>query len=269
MLIDTHCHINNIIKPTFDVLLQKNDFEKVRNILQEAEKNHVTKIINIGTSLIESENSVAIAKTFSNIFTSVGIHPTDLQPEWQKDLKNISKLVKNKNENKIVAIGECGIDKYHQPFDLQRQKDGFKAQIELALENNLALVVHSRNAPEETLYSLEEFKKEIKRCVIHCFSENIDFAKTVTSWGFYLGIGGTITYPKNNELRQIIQTIGLEKIVLETDSPFLPPQIIRGKTNYPKYIYEIAQFISNLLDTSFDLVAKQTTNNAKKLFEID
>lgn len=269
MLVDTHCHINIMIKSTFDTLLQKNDFEKASNIVNEAKKNEVSQIINVGTSLIESENCVALAKKFPNIYAAVGIHPTDLTTEWQKDLKEISKLVVNKYTNKIVAIGECGIDKYHKPFDLQRQKDAFRAQIELALANDLAIIVHSRNAPEETLYALDEFKKDIQRCVIHCFSQDIGFAKIVTSWGFYLGIGGTLTYTKNNELREVVQTLGLSKIVLETDAPFLPPQIIRGKENHPKYIYDIAKFISELIGKSFDDVAKQTTDNSKKLFGID
>lgn len=269
MLIDTHCHINIMVKPTFDTLLQKNDFEKVSNIVDEAKKNGVAKIINVGTSLIESKNCVALATKFPNIYAAIGIHPTDLTPEWQKDLKEISNIIKNKETNKIVAIGECGIDKYHTPFDLQRQKDGFRAQIELALTNDLAIIVHSRNAPEETLYSLEEFKKDIKRCVIHCFSQDMEFAKIATSWGFYLGIGGTISYPKNIELREIISALGLAKIVLETDAPFLPPQIIRGKENHPKYIYDIAKFISELVGKNFEDVAKQTTDNSKKLFNID
>jgi len=268
VLTDTHCHINIITKNNFDVAMQENDFINARNIIEEAATNRVTKIINVGTSLVESKNCIELAKRFENVFAAIGIHPNDLKLDWKNELKEFNKLLINKKSNKIVAIGECGIDKHYPGFNLKQQTEAFKAQIELSLENDVALIVHSRDAYDETLKVLEEFKKDIKRGVIHCFSEDLNFAKVTISWGFVLGIGGTITYPKNNILREVVKTVSLENIVLETDSPFLPPQVIRGQKNYPKNIYLIAKYLSELKNVSFNEVAKQTNENVLRIFGI-
>ncbi len=266
MLTDTHSHLNIMVKKSFDTLMQTEDFIKSCNIIEEATTNHVTTLINVGTSLIESINCIELAKRFENVFAAIGIHPNDLTESWKNDLKELHKYLLNKKSNKIVAIGECGIDKHYPDFNLQRQEDAFKAQIELSLENNLALIVHSRDAYDETLKILEEFKKDIKRGIIHCFSEDLNFAQTTISWGFVIGIGGTLTYPKNNILREVAKTISLHDIVLETDAPFLPPQIIRGQQNHPKNILIIAKYLAELRGESFEEVAKQTTENASRVF---
>lgn len=174
-----------------------------------------------------------------------------------------------KEENKIVGIGECGMDMHYPDYNLARQRDAFKAQIELALEHNLALVIHSRDAYDETLRILEEYKNNITHAVMHCFSYDQAYADTVTAWNFFLGIGGTVTYPKNNDLRSIVQNINLKHIVLETDAPFLPPQTMRGKQNHPQFIAIIAEYIAQLRGESFDAIANQTTDNALQLFGLD
>lgn len=269
MLIDTHCHMNMMVKTKFDEPMQKNEFDLVRNIVDDAKVENVRRIINVGTSLVESNNCIEIAKRFENVYASIGIHPNDLTENWKDDFNEFKNLLKNKELNKIVAIGEVGIDMYRPGYDLKKQKDAFKAQIELALEHNLAIIVHSRSAPQETLRGLEEFKKDIKRCVIHCFSEDLSFAKQVIEWNFFIGIGGTLTYPKNDDLRNISRTVSLDNIVLETDAPFLPLQAFRGKQNNPKYIKMIAQYLADIREQTFHAVAQQTTINACKLFALE
>lgn len=180
----------------------------------------------------------------------------------------MKKWLSNKQERKIVGIGECGMDKHYPDYNLNRQRDAFKAQIELALEHDLALVVHSRDAYDETLKIIEEYKNSIQRAVMHCFAYDQTFAEIVTSWNFMLGIGGTITYPKNNELRAIVERVDIKHIVLETDAPFLPIQAMRGKQNHPKYIKEIAEYIAQLRGESFELIAERTTENALRLFNL-
>lgn len=262
-----------MIKEKFDQLLTISEFPHAATIIKESDLVNVKKIINVGTSLIESINCVELAKTFDQCYASIGIHPNDCTETWHKDLQEMQKLwfdtriPKHKNF-KIVAIGECGIDRHYPNYNLQRQKDAFKAQIELALEHSLALIVHTRDAHDETLRSLEEFKKDNLQGIIHCFSENQSFADTALSWGFVLGIGGTLTYPKNNFLREIFKAISLDKIVLETDAPFLPIQEMRGKQNHPKYIVEIAKFLAELRNESFDIIAQTTSNTALNLFKI-
>jgi TatD DNase family protein len=271
-LVDTHCHINCMIKKEFDRLLTVNDFPHAASIVDEASKAGVKKIINVGTSLAESINCVELAKSFNQCYAAVGIHPNDCTGQWQQDLKQIESLwfdkriPKHKNF-RIVAIGECGIDRHYPDFNLQRQKDAFKAQIELALEHELPLIVHTRDAGDETLRSLEEYIRNGLKGVIHCFSEDTSFAQTALGYGFVLGIGGTLTYPKNRELREIFQSIPLEKIILETDAPFLPIQSMRGKQNHPKYILDIAQFLAELRNEPFEKIAQLTTQTAMHLFK--
>ncbi|HSC25031.1 MAG TPA: TatD family hydrolase [Candidatus Babeliales bacterium] len=267
MLIDTHCHINMMIKKTFDTPLEKSDLPNAQTILEQAQKENVSIIINVGTRSIENSNCILLAQTFNAIFATVGIHPND-SDTWQEDFILLKKWLLKKTENKIVGIGECGIDFHYPDYNFNRQRDAFKAQIELALEHDLALIIHSRDAYDETLRIVEEYKNNLTRTVMHCFSYDQSFAATVTDWRFMLGIGGTITYPKNNILRDIVQSIDIKNIVLETDAPFLPPQSIRGKQNHPKEIATIAHFIAELRGESFENIAKQTTKNALTLFNL-
>lgn len=265
MLVDTHCHLNTIIKKEFDIPLKDSDFDKAAEIIKEAAEDSVNILLNVGTSLPESLNSVALAQRFKDVYAAVGIHPTDLKIDWQKDLNQISSLINNPT-NKIVGIGECGIDLYHTQ-NLAEQEEAFKRQINLALEHDLAVVVHSRNAPDETLNVLSRFKDSNLRGVIHCFSYDLAMAKEFIALGLVLGMGGTITYPKNDELRNVVNSISLDSIILETDAPFLPPQIIRGKPNHPKYIKLIANFIATIKNLTFEEVANQTTKNAFEIFK--
>jgi TatD DNase family protein len=269
VLIDTHCHINMMIKKKFDVSLEEQAFPLAQNIIDEAKQNKVSTIINVGTSLTESINCVKLAKKFDAVFATVGIHPTDCTPTWRSDFEEIKKLIINKKENKIVGVGECGIDLYHPGHNLQRQTDAFKAQIELALEYDLGLVVHSRDAADETLKIIEEYKNDITRGTMHCFSYDQSIAREVIGMGLYIGIDGPITYPKNDELRAVVTNTDLQHIVLETDAPFLPPQHMRGKSNHPKEIKTIAEFIAQIRNQSFQEVAEQTTKNACRLFNIE
>lgn len=265
-LIDTHCHLDAMVKPTFNKPLQPNEYEQVRAIVGQAAEAGITKILNVGTSLIESENSINLAARNKDVFASIGIHPNDLTDAWKEDLKKLASYLSRKEELKILAIGECGMDKHYPGYNIDRQQDAFKAQIELALEHDLALVVHTRDAPEETLHCLEQYRNQGLRGTIHCFSEDLSFAQAAISWGFVLGIGGTVTYPKNTVLRSVVRAVGLDNIILETDAPFLPPQIIRGKQNHPKYIRTIADYIAEMLTVSFDTVAVTTTQKALNIF---
>ena len=268
MLTDTHCHLNIITKEKFDVLLDDREYANMIPIIAAASQKQVTKIINVGTSLIESLNCIEIAKRFSNIWAIVGIHPNDLTDDWLTDLNKLKPFLDQKQNHKIIGIGECGLDFYYEGYNFNRQRDGFRAQIDLALNYNLPLSIHTRVAPQETLKIIEEYVKNGITGVIHCFSEDLSFAQQVIDWGFVLGIGGTITYPKNEHLRQVVQKISLDKIVLETDSPFLPIQSRRGKINYPEYIYDISEYISLLKSCSQEQVMLATNANIKKIFQI-
>jgi len=257
-----------MVKAEFDVPIMPDMIDAAQKIIHEAREWEVTRIINVGTSLIESQNCVQLAERFDTVWATVGIHPNDATEHWRTDLQLIQDLLKGASSKKIVGIGECGIDRHYPNYNLQRQVDVFKAQIELALEHNLALVVHSREAYDETLRVLEEYVQHEPRAVIHCFSYDKMFADQVVQWKFYIGLGGPITYPKNDALRAIAKQMDLDHIVLETDAPFLPPQEIRGQKNAPKYIKRIAEYLAELKEDSFPMVAATTSRNALKLFGI-
>ena len=269
MLIDTHCHLNLLIKNNFDTPLLQEDCERVQVYIDEAYTSGVHSIFTIGTNLVESENCVMLAKKYESVYAVVGIHPNDCTQDWKEEFSEISKLVKNKEKNKIIAIGECGIDKHYPGYDFRRQKDAFKAQIELALMHDLALVVHTRDAQDEVLRCLDEYRHNGIRGTIHCFSETLTFAQDAVSMGFVLGIGGTLTYPKNTVLRDAVKTVPLSALILETDAPFLPPQSLRGKQNKPAYIRIIAEYLAQLRGVSVQEIEAATTQTVRALFKLD
>lgn len=268
MFIDTHCHLNIMGKKEFDTLLHADHFVAIEQIINQAKAAGVGAIVNVGTSLPESINSIEIAKRFKNVYAAVALHPCDCTESWKEDFEAIKKLVIKKEENKIVAIGEIGLDFYHKPFVRQRQEDVFKAQIELALEFNLPLSFHVREAGDEFLKVLEEYVKEIKNGVIHCFSQKADFAKIVVDWGLFVGIDAPIGYPKNEWLREVVAGIPLDHIVLETDAPFLPPVEYRGKQNTPVYLPLFAKIVADIKGVSLEELERLTTINAIELFDL-
>jgi TatD DNase family protein len=255
-----------MVKKDFDVLLTTKQITEASHIVDEAKKNDVSTIINVGTSLIESKNCIALAQKIQNVFATIGIHPNDANEQWKEEVKEFDTLLKNKEDYKIVGVGECGIDRHYPHYNLQRQYDVFKAQIELALTHDVGLVVHSRDAYDETLRILDEYARHKPRAVMHCFSYDQNFAKQVIAWGFKLGIGGTVTYPKNDELRVVVYNAKLQDLVLETDAPYLPPQSMRGLKNTPSQIKTIADFIVDVKKEPFEKVAEQTTLAARYLF---
>jgi TatD DNase family protein len=273
MLIDTHCHINIMLRgyKTKSMYTQLTLDEKIlaQTILQQAADHDVTTIINVGTDLIESVTCIKLAQLYKNCYAIVGIHPNDATQYWKNDFNKISAYVKEHQENKIIGIGECGIDLHYEGYDLARQQDAFKAQIELALEHNLALSIHSRDAAQETFEIIDQYRKEDNfRGIMHCYAYDESYAHEAIKSKLVLGIGGTLTYPKNEILRTIVKNVALTDIVLETDAPFLPPQTMRGQQNSPANIKIVAEYIAQLRNTSYENVANTTTATVKKLFNL-
>jgi TatD DNase family protein len=276
--VDTHCHINLMVKhkngaALFDTALSSEEISEAQVIIKEAETEGVNKIICVGTSLTESLNCLELARTYPNIYCSLGIHPNDATETWHEDLKTFRTILKDESQNpkensKIVAIGECGFDFHYPEYNKNRQRDVFKAQIELALEFDKAIIIHTRDAGALVVDVLEEYKNESGlRGSMHCFSEDLEFAQRSIKLDFVLGIGGTVTYPKNTILRDVVKAVGLANIVLETDAPYLPPQHMRGKKNHPQYIKNIAEYIAQLLGVTYDEAVYMTTKNAERIFK--
>ena len=274
MLIDTHCHINIMLRgyKTKSIYTEftTEEIMHANSIIQQANDADTKLIINVGTDLVESITCIKLAQLYKNCFAIVGIHPNDATENWKREFDQIAQLVKNKDENKIIGIGECGIDMHYENYNLTRQEDAFKAHIELALQYDLALSIHSRDAAEETFKVIDEYAKESNfRGIMHCYAYDQGYADQAINFGLKLGIGGTLTYPKNEILRSIVKTVQLEDIVLETDAPFLPPQVMRGQQNSPANIKIVAQYIAQLRQTSYENIADTTTATVKRLCKLN
>ena len=257
MFVDTHCHLTML----------EAEPGGIPAVLDAAKKEGVEKIITIGTTLYDSISSTEIAKKHAGVFASVGIHPCDANELWEDAFVTIKKLLEKKEENKIIAIGETGLDFFHKPFDKQRQIEVFTAHIEASIAHGLPLVIHTRDSAEEMLKVLEPYKNSV-RGVTHCFVQKKEIADVLLEWGFYVGIGGPLSYKKNEWLRELFAEIPLERILLETDAPFLPPQQFRGKTNYPAYIPMTAQVIAEIKNIELAHVERVTTQNVYDLFGV-
>lgn len=260
MLIDTHAHLN------FP------DFEKdLDEVVKRSIKAGVEKIICVSSNITDSKKAIEIARKYPKvIFASVGIHPQQTDPENRSTLINqIKQLGKLVIENIVVAIGECGLDfSPAPPPELDRPKDAqlylFKEQIKLAQKLKLPVLIHSREAFTETIESLTKFKG--LKGVFHCYSGGKKGIEKINQLGFLFGVDGNLTYDEG--LQNVFKIIPLEKIVLETDSPFLAPIPFRGQRNEPAQIKIIAEFLAKIKEVSFEKVAQATTANAQKLFAI-
>lgn len=272
MLIDTHCHLlmtalQQLPHDSSEAApLVPETIDSIRLIVNRAHDVGVEYCITIGTNVTESNACALLTTIIPNVFGSVGLYPHECTETWRDDLALLAVLMQH--HDKIVAIGECGLDFHYPEYNASRQKDAFKAQIELALAHDLALIIHTRDAIEETLAIVEQYAKQLKRCVFHCFSETAAIAQNIVAMGFLLGITATVTYPKNTKLRSVIETVGLDNLVLETDSPYLPPQYMRGKINNPSQIPHVARAVADILGVSCDEVAAKTTHNACMLFRL-
>ena len=250
-LIDTHCHLN------------KEYYENVETVIKEAVSDNVEYLIVSSCSPENWEENINLINKYKNVYLNISLHPEYGNEEIDYDLylEKMKKIIKS--NSKIIAIGEIGLDYHYDNTNKDRQKDLFIKQIMLAKEYKFPIVIHTRDATKDTIDILKKFN--IKG-IIHCFSGSLETAREYINMGFYLGIGGVVTF-KNSKLKDVIKEIGLDYIVLETDSPYLSP--IRGNKNFPKNIKIIAEYIASLLNISVEEVSKKTTLNVKKIYNIE
>lgn len=256
MLIDTHCHLDF---PEFD-----SDREFVLKRSQEA---GVEAIINIGSGLKGSQDSVSLALRYSNIFASVGLHPHDAKDCSVQTFAEIKRL---SGEKKVVAIGEVGLDYFRNLSDPQIQISVFQRFIILAIEMHLPLIIHSRQAEKKILDILSENKiSEHTGVVVHCFSGTDAFLKRCLDDGFFVSFTCNVTYKKAQHLRELVRLVPINRMFLETDAPFLSPEGKRGKRNEPAHVVELAHEVARIKQLDFEKVCNETTQNAKQFFQID
>ena len=256
MIIDTHCHYN--LEP---LLKNWQDF------WEDAQKNGVGASIVIGTTLETSRSAIEIAEQADGLFASVGIHPDDSflwNPELEHSLKELAL------HPKVVAIGEAGLDLARVPADqrvavLDQQKRAFRAQRDLAIAVKKPLVIHARDAYSEVLSVLEE-SSSLPTVILHCMSGPPEYQESALRLGCYCSFAGNVTYPSAEPLRELARRTPPDRLLLETDAPFLPPQSKRGTRNDPANIQETAGFLANLLGCTMQELIDQTSKNARACF---
>jgi len=250
MFIDTHCH------------LSKEDYDDIDLVLFENAANGVDKIIISGCTKKTLLESLEFSERYSTVFVTLGYHPSEASIITKEDLKFLEEII---HHDKVVGIGEIGLDYHYGKEDKEKQKNLFREQMRIALKNNLPVVIHSRDATQDTIEILKEFPGVVGD--IHCFSGSVETARIYISMGYKIGIGGVLTF-KNSNLSQVVEKIGLKNILLETDAPYLAPEPFRGKKNSSKYISYIAKKLSEIFDISLDEVGKITVDNTIQLFDL-
>lgn len=263
-MIDIHCHLNF---PQFE--------KDIDEVIKRATDAGVEKIVNVGTSIKESEKVIGLSEKYDNLYAIVGVHPHDadkLEEGWIEKLENLAK------KTKVIGIGEIGLDYFqHKVGNVNHeiQKDVFKKQIELSIKLKLPLQIHSRKAGNDVIKILKQYKGYFLETpgMFHCMAGDLDYLKNVLDLGFYVGFDGNITYEglapgEDTLLSALIEETPIGRIVVETDAPFLSPIPHRGGRNEPSYVIITANSIAKIKGTSFDEVNKNTTQNSKKIFSL-
>ena len=251
MLIDTHAHLGD---EKYHGIIEK--------IIQGAIENKVEIIINPGTDLKSSIECVELSSKYPFIYAAVGIHPHEVRTTENDSYEKITELAKN---SKVVAIGEVGLDYYYEYTPRDEQIIAFEKQIEIGKEMDLPLIIHSRDAHKDTFDILEKYKGDIEG-VVHSYSGSWDMAKKYLDLGLYLSFSGTITFKNARKLPEVVSRMPIERLLIETDSPYLTPVPHRGKINDPSYVEYVARKISDIRECTYEDFCEEIIKNTYKLF---
>lgn len=248
MIIDTHCH------------LDESDYENIEEVINNMKGNIM---IACAEDLKSSYNVVELTKKYDNIYGTIGFHPNELDNFNENTLNELELLLQN---DKIVGIGEIGLDYHYGKENIVQQKNAFIKQIELALKYNLPVVIHSRDAAYDTLEILKKYPN--LKIDMHCYGYSLDVAKILLKQNVKFGIGGVLTFKNSKTIKEVVEYLDLSNILLETDSPFLSPEPVRGTKNEPANVKYVAEYIAKLKNIDVEEVKKITTNNAISQFDL-
>ena len=253
MLVDSHCHLDRIDQETCG---------NVETILSRARTRGVEKFLCIATSIDGFDDVKAIADTHSDVFCTAGVHPL----KKESFTVDHEQLLHQAAQEKVIAVGETGLDYYYSPENADWQKQSLRTHIAVARELAKPLIIHTRDAREDTLNILKQEKAEQTGGILHCFTESYEMAMSAIDMGFYVSFSGILTFKTADLLRDIATKLPFDRILVETDSPWLAPVPYRGKVNQPAYVIEVAEQLANILNISYEDLAEQTTENFYRLF---
>lgn len=270
VLTDTHCHIHEATARSAGDDLTHNKWHEAgitepTTLIDDAQKLGVDRLICVGTSLGDSELAVALAQEQSKCWASIGIHPHE--SEDHNSNEHLSAFAKLADKPKVVAVGECGLDYYYEHSPKKHQQQLLEFQLDLAQKHNLPLIFHVREAFDDFLAILSHF--EGVRGVIHSFTANTTVLDKMLDRGLYIGLNGIMTFTNDEDQRQAAKAVPLQKLLLETDAPFLTPKPYRGTICQPKHVRVTAEFLANLRGETLEELAEATTNNATTLFGLE
>jgi TatD DNase family protein len=252
MLVDSHCHLN------FPELAAN-----LTNIRQAMQDNAVGHALCVSVTLPDFPAVLALAETYPNFYASVGVHP-DYEDIEEPTVAGLVELAKHP---KVIAIGETGLDYFRLTGDLDWQRNRFRTHIRAAIQSGKPLIIHTRNAAEDTLRIMREENASSVGGVMHCFTESLEVAEQAIDLGFYISFSGIVTFKNAVALKEVAKKIPLDRILVETDSPYLAPIPYRGKINQPSYVKHVAEEIAKLRESSFETISEATTANFFRLFK--
>jgi TatD DNase family protein len=252
MLVDSHCHLN------FPELAAN-----LTNIRQAMQDNAVGHALCVSVTLPDFPAVLALAETYPNFYASVGVHP-DYEDIEEPTVAGLVELAKHP---KVIAIGETGLDYFRLTGDLEWQRNRFRTHIRAAIQSGKPLIIHTRNAAEDTLRIMREENASSVGGVMHCFTESLEVAEQAIDLGFYISFSGIVTFKNAVALKEVAKKIPLDRILVETDSPYLAPIPYRGKINQPSYVKHVAEEIAKLRESSFETISEATTANFFRLFK--
>ncbi|AJI56716.1 hydrolase, TatD family protein [Francisella philomiragia] len=255
MIIDSHCHLNYL--KLDDISLEK--------VIDNAKEAGIEKIVSIAVAWDEIANIERITENFDNVYHSVGVHPSELD-SYQPSVDDI---IARSQHKKCVAIGETGLDYYYNGEETKKaQKIKFVNHMQAANDVKKPVIIHTRSAKQDTLDILKSENVEGCGGILHCFTEDYDMAKKALDMGMYISFSGILTFKNARDIQETAKKLPLDRILIETDAPYLTPVPLRGKPNYPEYVKYVAQFLADLKGFSYDEVAKQTYKNTCEVFKL-
>lgn len=256
MLIDSHCHLDRLDLSPYD--------GDLKQAVAAAQQRGVDRMLCIGIDLDNAPRVVEIAEQFSNIYASVGVHPLDISDELcEKDA-----LIALADHPKVVAIGETGLDYYYSEEQKTAQQRSFSEHLLASAATGKPTIVHTRDARQDTIDLISNNGDPAVAGVLHCFTESWEMAEAALDMGYYISFSGIITFKNAADLREVVKRVPIDRLLVETDSPYLAPVPYRGKKNEPKYVIEVAECVAELKGMSFQEVAKKTTENFERLFSL-
>ena len=256
MLIDSHCHLDRLDLAPFD--------GELANALAFAEEQGVERFLCVAIDMENVHTVIEIAQRFPSIYASVGVHPN----EQGREEPSVEQLLELASNDKVIAIGETGLDYFRSEGDLSWQHQRFRNHITAAKECGKPLIIHCREARDDTLKMLTEEGADEVGGVMHCFVEDLATAERAMELGFYISFSGIVTFNSAKELKEVAKVIPTERILVETDAPYLAPVPYRGKSNQPAYVREVAEYIAELRGVSYQEIAMQTGENFQRLFNL-